>query len=363
MGQMECNNNLMIHTEHLDGLLWSIATTKHYQYIKGLDNEKKAEIEEQIRLIELKKQESPKLLAEIAERYERVEDVYIAGRMTNERYKKNIALIKADEDKINNEIMQYDEEINRLQLLLNANSSKNPFTKYFDDNFAITELKAEENEKTMYDIVHRYITEVKLERAIIPANLTLTGDVIKNGVTSKPVYKLDGRKAVKITVYTLGSTMKDAGFVYSGDENVMTFYYIPNLKHVENKIIFINDKNEVIPFDYEKIIRGEDGFATTESIIRSKALVEAFSDVLRSDYSNRAEIYNMLTFGVLPKYGAKYTGNFDEAGEESIKELKIAYHRLHQLRNFKLTLNTLSAVAKYFEIDGVQKNVLENITL
>lgn len=357
MGEELCPNDLTISISHLDGLLWSIATRQHYKYIHGLDKEKKAEIEEEIKILEKKKQESPKLLEEIEEEYNRVDEVYSYGRMKQEKYHKRLNEIDEKKKKVTNEIAKYDEEIKKLNALL-INNSNNPFRKYFDDFYAITELKAEENAKTMYDIVHKYITDVKLERAILPSNLTYVHETIKNGETTKIEYKLDGRKAVKITVSCLGDILKDKGFIYKRDENVEVIYFIPNIKHITNKMFYISEDNKVIPFSYEKILRGENGFATTESIQLSKAVVNEFSNVLRSDYTNKKELFNYLALELLPKYNADYTGNFDEVGEENYKDLKIAFYRLFQTRNIELIVNTLYAIAKYFEFDLIDTVIL-----
>ena len=346
MGQKECDNEISIDLSHLDGLLWSISTSLHYEYIKGLDEQQKIDIAEQIRILELKKKESERRISEIAERFERLEDVYIGGRMTKARYEKNLSAIESDERTLSNELAGYDEEINRLNNILNSGGEKDKIAKWFDDNFLITELKAEENEKMMYDIVHKYITSISLERDELPADIKTGGDVIINGKPQKPTFKLGARKTIKITVTK-----------YDGSKSV--FHFIQNFRNANTKIIFL-ENGVAVPFNYEPIIRDGNGGATTESIIRSKDLVSKVGDWLRTDWSNKEDLFNRF-FPICSHFHAGYSGDFSEVKETELREAFKSYHHLHKLRNFVLTMNTLNAIIKYYSVGNGKKEIGEQI--
>lgn len=345
MGQKECDNNLTIDLSHLDGLLWSIATGLHYEYIKGLDAQQKIDIEEQIRVLELKKNESAKLFAEIEERFERLETVYISGRsrMTKAKYETLLSAIEADEKALSNEVAGYDEEINRLNNLLTGSDDKDEIRKWFDDNYILTQLKAEENEKMMYDVVHKYITSVTLEPVTTPADLKTSGDFFKDGKkVNNRYYKVNNREAVLVTITCYDGTKRQ-------------FFFLRNFRNCVNKFIFIED-SVAYPYSYEPILRADGGYATTESIVYMKKLIDEIGNCLRMDWNNRNKMFNMLVFGMLPKYGARYTGNYDEAGEEAFKDVKQAYHKLHCLHNLVWVVNAFNAASKYYEVDDVKQS-------
>lgn len=311
MGEELCNNDLTIHLGHLDGVLWSIATSKHFNYLQGLNEDKKAEIQEQITLLELKKKESPKLFEEINEEYRRLNNSYNrkGSRMTDEEFEERFAEIEADEKRITNEVLKYDDEIARLNNLLNIDDSKE---RWFENFFVITEMKGEENEKLMYDLVHQYITDVKIERFIMPENL------------SYKIYKLDGRKATKITVKCI-------------DNDEINLYFIPNLKHIENKVVLV-EGSEVKEFPYEIIKRNGNGYATTESIQLTKDFISEFGNVIREDFENRNEIFNKTLFSL----------NNDD---ENNNELRVVYDKIVNKNNPLLLENSIDAVKKYYNIN------------
>lgn len=341
MGQKECDNNIIVRQSHLDGLLWSVATRLHYQYIKGMNETQKAEISEQIEVIKQKKAASQIQIDEISERYEKLDDVYLAAhsRMTKEKYNRNLAAIAEDENNLKNEILSYDEEIERLSAML-SDSGKDEFTQWIENNSRLSTEISEADEKMMYDIVHKYIINVSLERAEIP-ECSVGGYVNKSGEMSEPNFKLSGRKAVKINITTYNN-------------ETISVFYIPNLRVVDKKIVTI-ENNTAIPFDYDLIVR-EDGKTTTLSAQLSNRLKAAISEYMTG--KSAADFVQMID--TIIKYDSSYHGTFNEVGESELKEIKKSFNALHRLRDFVLTTRTLSAIATSFGVsaDDITKHIL-----
>lgn len=313
MGEELCGNDLTISMSNLDGFLWSFAKDVYRRAMRGKNAVRRAEMESEIASLEKKIKESPNLFKEIKERYERVDEVYMSGRMTKERYSSQISAIKIDEDKIKEKVLGWEEEIKRLKEILEDKGDKHSWINSF---LPLTEIEQQENEKKMYDFIHSVIKSVRLERVIIDEDLTLNLEK-EDGTELK--YKLKGRKAVKITATPF-------------EEDPVTVYFVSHIKHLAMKIFYFKN-GEVIPFFYEKILRGENGYATTEKIEAGKELVNAINDLKWEP----DELLKLIE--ELPKYGASYTGDF--SGEKAA-EVKKAYNRVHSYRDFQLTVTTLS---------------------
>lgn len=204
MGQDKCNNNIIVRQKHLDGALWAIARQMHAEYMKGLGAEQQAEIAEQIQLLTDKIKQSSFRKEEIDQKFERIDDVYISGRMSREKYDKAIAGVNDELNQLKNEVIRYIEEQRRLERLL-FTAGQETKVKEIEDA----------DEMTMYDLVHKYVT-----------NITLHRDT------------LGTRKAVRIEIECVNNT-------------TVTLYYTPNLKGTDKKMFTVNGT----PFDYEPIIK------------------------------------------------------------------------------------------------------------
>lgn len=329
MGQTECSNNLMINVGHLDGVLWAITLRLHHKHLQGLDAAEKVRITEEIALIEKKVAEAHKRLAELAEKLERIEDIYIeTGK--KERYETGKKKIENERNVINNSISKYNEEKSSLEALLSTKPDK--LDKWSNDNFIISQLKYESTEKDMYELVHKYISAVKISRCEMPDVICDT-HIIVNGQALKKDYKLSGRRAVKITVTAY-------------DQTVVELFYIPNFRWASVKCFSVED-GCATPFDYEPIIR-EMGVITTEPTRRSAALIKTIEKVINT--KDKKTFFSTELPEIIKTYGADYSGNFDEEVDKNMKELKTAYHNLTSLRDYMLTLNTLTAASKYFDV-------------
>lgn len=202
MGQDKCSNNIIVRQKHLDGALWAIAKELHREHSKGMNAELKAQIMEQFDLIKQKLSVYDQRKQEINDRYERIEDIYMSStRMTPERYAKQIAAVKEDEQALENEVTRYKEEYQRLSYLL------------FNGRKSEEEDLTDADQQKKYDIVHRYITGVMLERA-----------------------EVNSKKMVKIRIRTYRDEVK-------------TILYYPNLKSSDLKLFY----EDMTPFIYEPL--------------------------------------------------------------------------------------------------------------
>lgn len=228
----KCSNSLAISVAQLDGLLWYVSTYRHYNYLKSMNDEKRAEIVEKILILKDKISEAENVLEGISIRQDKLDERYFSkGDMTEKRYDDLCASIMKDKEKTQNVILKYNEEISSLESLLNPSISD-----WLKNNDAIEEILKTEDEKMMYDIVHLHVSSVDLKRVKI----------------ADDVEGICGKKAVEIKIkYVLG------------DEQ--TFYYLPKIWNKELKIFSINGtKSEGVL--YEPIIREESGKATTLSV-------------------------------------------------------------------------------------------------
>lgn len=335
MGQLECSNNLMVHSGHLDGVLWSIALRLHYKHIQGLDVAEKTKIKQDIILIDKKIKESQKLLTELDEKLDRIEEIYIeTGK--KERYESGKRKIEAERVQINNTIIKHTEERNSLENLLNTKPDE--MMKWIEDNFIISQMKHEENEKNMYDLVHRYISSIQLSRTEIPP-VVCDEYLIKNGIPVKENYDLSGRKAVKVDIYCF-------------DKTVVELYYIPNFRLASSKCFTVGVASGLAtPFDYEPIIR-EGAMATTESNKRSIDFIKTVEGVIQK--RDKVKFFT----DELP---AIISGKFDYA--EGMKVVVEAYKKLYSLRDFRLMLTTFSAMSKLFGVDFEVEKLLRVIKI
>lgn len=207
MGQDKCENNIIVRQKHLDGALWAITRQLYAHYMKGLGEEQKREIREQIELIVEKIKRSVLRDDEIKQKFERIDDVYISGRMSRERYDKAIAAVNEERKALKNEIAHYVEEQRRLELLY----------------FTAGEEKREEiiedtDDKTMYELVHKYITNITLHRDTLGTH-----------------------KAVRIEIACV-------------NDKTVTLFYTPNIRNTDRKM-FMVEGDQITPFDYEPIIK------------------------------------------------------------------------------------------------------------
>ena len=296
-------------------------------------------MKQDIELLDKKIIEAEKQLTELADKLNRIEDIYIE-RGNVERYETGKKKIDAERSIINNSIAKFKEEKSNLETLLTA--KPDDMSKWTDDNFIISQLRFESTEKMMYDLVHQYISGIEIERAEMP-DVICDSYIIENGQPVKKDYKLSGRKAVKVRIYCYDKTTVD-------------LYYVPNFRWASTKC-FTVESGSAIPFEYEPIIR-ENDIVTTESTNRSIAFIKAVEKVADID-----KFFSDAIFDVILRYGANYSGDFTEEADEALRDVKRAYHSLHSLRDLRTVMTTMSASGKYFNVSIDMERVLSRIKM
>lgn len=204
MGQHPCENNIIIRQKHLDGVLWVIAQQQHNIAQRGINEEQKQAIDAQLQIINEKIDGSHYRKEEIENKLERIDEVYMTGRLSKEKYAQQVAAVNAELNVLKNEVIHYNEERRRLISLLNNDE---PVT---DDLTNADKVK-------QYEIVHKYINDIALDRVVV-----------------------NNRKGVKVVITT-----------YTNQK--FELVYLPNLKTSDRKM-FTVVYGELIPFDYVPIV-------------------------------------------------------------------------------------------------------------
>ena len=221
----------MINQVHLDSILWSVAMTCHIDYVNSFGEVQRKETAERIDVLELKKQELERKISELTGKIERIQEIYIeTGNKT--RFNSQKKRIEEERRELNNQIIKNIEEIKRQQSLLNEDFD--PISVWMKDLY---KGKKEDNEEMMYKTVHKYITEIRLERFITPENC-ITEDKKEAG----------NRKSLKIFITK-----------YNGD--VEEYVYIPNWKWSDKKVFQLVDNILFNPI-YELLKKDKTGVST-----------------------------------------------------------------------------------------------------
>ena len=307
----KCGNSLAISISHLDGLLWSIVCDMHYKTIRDMDERKKQELKDKIKVLKEKLTESNRSLKEdINTRLEDLEDLYFSGRTSKDRYERLRSTISKDEERIKNDIIRYQEEIRGVEGLLNLEKSD----KWLKDNSTLEDLKQNENEKEMSDLVHQYISSISLERCKIPSDVDGIG----------------GKMAVEIVIR------------FVNDEE-QTYYYLPKIRDTKFRMfqVFGTKSERVI---YEQIIR-EEGSATTLSTQLRKAFDQELKNYLNGfKEEDRKNALRNLFNNILPQYIEEYNYGVYNAENDTLKGLKQAYQDIQDNREYLMTVNKGSEI-------------------
>jgi hypothetical protein len=199
-----CTNTLSIRIKYMDGLLWYYAIQKHFDFL--LDDKTKA-INQYQQTISTNLQklstESTKM-AEFDSERGRIDDVYISGRLSKDKYQIKLNEVDDKAAKVKDEMLSLKEENQRLQTLIDELVNIGTDEKQL---IALVEKTQRlDNEKEMSDIVHKYVKQVTIRKGeyenkqcfIITISF-IDGDV-------KEVYYFS--RLTKCKFFTLSSTGK-----------------------------------------------------------------------------------------------------------------------------------------------------------
>lgn len=238
--ETKCPSDVGIRGDIIDGLLWNHAATLHMDYLLSLNEDSEKEYLEQISVIEQKLASTEEKLKSVEIKKKKIVESYIEGYLQKEE--RNGRLQKAEEEAegIRKTANKLNEEKERIQSLIKSLS---------DDVQEVERLVTTLNgvidmtdAKTMYDIIHKHIKAVRLNRFDFEKKYR------RNGTPQKP-------NGIKITVEQ-----------FNGKSVV--FAYLPYVRRKENVYRLVN--GEWVVWDFETIRRdGEKAYtALTEPLNR-----------------------------------------------------------------------------------------------
>ena len=172
----QCSNNICISISAMDALLWHVALNKECEYLLGTALDDKAELEKQIATLNEKIAAIDPRLDDIASKRERVVEAYIEGSISKETKQKKFEEYEEQKLAILREKVEYEQKKDYAQsriddiLKLYAVSAGNA-EDVADTMTTVINIKeklqmtATDEEK--FQIVHRHIQQVQIEKAII----------------------------------------------------------------------------------------------------------------------------------------------------------------------------------------------------
>lgn len=248
-----CNNTTSVCFNNLDGILWELTKEFLLEEIKSDNSTIEIEMKEQMSVLNEKKVVLEKKLSLYDKKIEEIVEKADRELRSEEYINKRISNVTKQRDIENKELVKIYDEINRLEDNLKFSCS---FQKWFTGYNSISDVELRGNEKEMKDLVHRYISNINIER--------ITFD-------NRPNFN-------KIDIKT--------------HKGLFTIYY--HGKDVKNRRCFIKrpNKKELELFKYEKIIRNND-VITTESNERFKELWNTVENMI-SNVSNIAEFEKVI---------------------------------------------------------------------
>ena len=202
-----CDNHLCISANVMDSLLWYVAIEVETEYIINSAEKDRQLYQEKINGLKEKVDNIQKRLDKCNSKRQRVRDVYLEGDLTIEERDKRYQKIELERRDILNEQMEYENDIDHYEALL-----ENVLGKYgFDDVEKIAnnieqivklsqEIASITNDRERSEIVHRHFKKITYENATIEIKF-------KSGL----------RKAK-------ASFIK----IYQYNDNMLYYYFVPN---------------------------------------------------------------------------------------------------------------------------------------
>lgn len=186
MGQTECSNNIMVKVDHLDGLLWYVATNVHANYITKIDESEKEEIRNKIEVLSIKRVEIERTIGELSGKLSRIREIYIETGDRN-MYNRNKKKIDDERLSLENSLTSNIEDEKRLNSFLEDTTDK--LERWLNDCF---NDDGSLNEEIMNQMVHRYVISVRIER-----------NGAFDGVYTVDGFDMTNRQSLKVIVETV----------------------------------------------------------------------------------------------------------------------------------------------------------------
>ena len=103
-----------INKNIIDEILTDLSSLLHFDYLANLTETTKVEIENQLKVIELKINAIKEEIANVDNKKKKVATAFMDEMITEKEYKKKVAIIKADVDNYQIKLNQYQQEYNQL---------------------------------------------------------------------------------------------------------------------------------------------------------------------------------------------------------------------------------------------------------
>lgn len=296
-----CHNDISFQVKYLDGYLWSIAQKLHFEWLNAEDEVKTAELTEEKNVLLQKIEELDRRIEQVAgKKRANIIELYAEALISKDERNKRLSKLEDELEIYNIDIANYKQRIITIDSMLNDDNS---FNGYFENANILFEDISSATEKQMSEIVHRYITDVRLERFVMPNVITPYSNL--------DVSKICGKKCIKVTITTY-------------DERKFILYYFSKLTTVPNTWwcmdidIEATENESVEPFPYESIIRKDDR-CYTDTIELRKAIVKKYGEWWDSKTERKLEFREYICF----------ERETTENATKEVEELKSMMLKLH----------------------------------
>lgn len=167
-----CPNNLCIQKKLMDKLVWRVASTVHLEFLWSLSDEKLDEYTKEIEIIDKKINTITNSINSVQKKKQRVIDTFVEGLIDKENRDHKL-------NKINDEVIQYQKELNIL------NESKNNLIRLIESYQNKDEVESfissmdTLNVLDKYDVIHQQIRLITLERMKLPLGDKIIDNAVK----------------------------------------------------------------------------------------------------------------------------------------------------------------------------------------
>lgn len=160
----QCKNRLSISINILDSILWEITINEEASFLLSDNKNKIKEAEKEVKGIEIKRNAIKERLENVEKKKKRLSRTYIDGGIDEEEYENIKASLYQESNKIKEEELRYTTEIERINNFISSLKKELAFSQRFKNyNAYLNELKEIEDERQMYDLIHKHISYVKVE--------------------------------------------------------------------------------------------------------------------------------------------------------------------------------------------------------
>lgn len=263
-----CENTNTVTIRNLDGILWKLTKELLIEEIESdhskLESETKENIEvlkQKIKVLKSKLQKYDKKIEEIVENG----DILLQSEAIISR---RIAVVNKQREKEAKELVKYNEELERLNSNLDSTAT---FRKWLTGYNSISEVELNGDEKTMYDLVHRFISKVTFERTTYNGNSNYLHIEV---TTYKGIYEFYFNGKIQRTVNC---------FCKYPNENFFCEWQFDNIVRINNDIT--TEENELFREFVKRV----------EEIAKNASFMQEIWDILLDESNELGKLWGKVT--------------------------------------------------------------------